>query len=302
MKKNLFKILATTVATVACVSCFASCGQTGDNGEPYNGKVKMIDVALSSESYGVAVNKNDDSLLATVNQVITDNATAIATMIDEYIAAGETATDYVDGVVTYDDSMANNDAYLVMATDAPFAPWEYQVGQNWGGIDIEIGYMIAEALDKTLAVKQTAFDTICMAVNNGDADIGVAGLTITPARQNTVNFSTPYYTDAYQVIVVKDNDTTFDGCTTAEAIEAKLASLAANTKVGSQTGTTGAKFITGDADDPDGFGFAGYSNLTLKPYDTHADAVRDMVNGQVSLCIVDNAVAAQIVAQINAAA
>ena len=33
-----------------------------------------------------------------------------------------------------------------------------------------------------------------------------------------------------------------------------------------------------------------------------ADAVRDMVNGQVALCIVDNAVAAQIVAQINAAA
>ena len=36
-----------------------------------------------------------------------------------------------------EDSMAANDAYLVMATDAPFAPWEYQVGQNWGGIDIE---------------------------------------------------------------------------------------------------------------------------------------------------------------------
>ncbi len=298
MKKNLFKIVATAVAAVACAGCFAACGQTDD----YNGKVKMIDVALSSESYGVAVNKNDESLLATVNQVITENSTAIATMIDEYIAAGETATDYVEGVVTYDDSMANDDNYIVMATDAPFAPWEYQVGQNWGGIDIEIGYMIAEALDKTLAVKQTAFDTICMAVNNGDADIGIAGLTITPARQNTVNFSTPYYTDAYQVIVVKENDTTFDGCTTAAQIEAKLTSLAENTKVGSQTGTTGAKFITGDANDPDGFGFVGYPNLTLKPYDTHADAVRDMVNGQVSFCIVDNAVAAQIVAQINAAA
>lgn len=294
---KLKKIMAGILATVTAFS-FAACG--GD--DSYNGKVKMIDVPLSSESYGVAVNKNDEALLATVNNVISENATEIAAMVDTYIEAGEGATDYVEGVVTYEDSMANNDAYLVMATDAPFAPWEYQVGQNWGGIDIELGAMIAEALDKTLAVKQTAFDTICMAVNNGDADIGVAGLTITPARQNTVNFSTPYYTDAYQVIVVKENDTTFDGCTTAKEIEAKLASLAANTKVGSQTGTTGAKFITGDANDPDGFGFAGYSNLTLKPYDTHADAVRDMVNGQVSLCIVDNAVAAQIVAQINAAA
>ena len=300
MKKNIFKAIALTVAATACMGIFAACGETADNVS--NGKVKMIDVALSSESYGVAVNKDDADLLATVNQVITDNAAAIATMIDEYIAAGEEATDYVEGVVTYEDSMANNDAYLIMATDAPFAPWEYKVGENWGGIDIEIGYMIAEAMDKTLAVKQTAFDTICMAVSNGDADIGVAGLTITPAREKTVTFSTPYYTDAYQVIVVNENDTTFDGCTTAEAIEAKLAAMTNGTNVGSQTGTTGAKFITGDANDPDGFGFAGYANLTLKPYETHADAVRDMVNGQVSLCIVDNAVAAQIVAQINAAA
>ncbi len=300
MKKNLFKVLASALAAIACVGCFSACG--GNNNSTDNGKVKMIDVALSSESYGVAVNKDDAALLATVNQVIADNAAAIATMIDEYIEAGETATEYVQGVVTYEESMANNDEYLVMATDAPFAPWEYKVGENWGGIDVELGYMIAEAMDKTLAVKQTAFDTICMAVSNGDADLGLAGLTITPAREKSVTFSTPYYTDAYQVIVVKENDETFKDCTTAAQLEAKLASLASGTKVGSQTGTTGAKFITGDANDPDGFGFAGYANLTLKPYETHADAVRDMVNGQVSLCIVDNAVAAQIVAQINAAA
>lgn len=303
MKKNFVKALAAAVAAVVSIGCLAGCNpNNNDSGNAPNGKVKMIDVALSSESYGVAVNKNDATLLASVNQVLETNATEIATMIAAYIAAGEEATDYVEGVVTYEDSMANNDAYIVMATDAPFAPWEYKVGENWGGIDIEIGYMIAEALDKTLAVKQTAFDTICMAVDNGDADLGLAGLTITPARQNTVNFSIPYYTDAYQVIVVNENDTTFDDCTTAAQIEAKLTAMAQNTKVGSQTGTTGAKFITGDANDPDGFGFSGYANLTLKPYDTHADAVRDMVNGQVSFCIVDNAVAAQIVAQINAAA
>ena len=304
MKKNLFKALALTVATVACAGCFAACNNTGDgSGDSVNnGRVKMIDVALSSESYGVAVNKNDANLLATVNQVLETKATEIAAMINDYIDAGENATDYVEGVVTYEESMANNDAYLVMATDAPFAPWEYKVGENWGGIDIELGAMIAAELDKTLAVKQTAFETICMAVNNGDADLGLAGLTITPARQNTVNFPNPYYTDAYQVIVVKENDTTFDDCTTAAQIEAKLSAMTRGTKVGSQTGTTGAKFITGDMNDPDGFGFSGYANLTLKPYDTHADAVRDMVNGQVNFCIVDNAVASQIVAQINAAA
>ena len=301
---NFKKIIATTMATVAA---FAALGFTACGGEKESGKVKLIDISLSSESYGVAVNKNDATLLSTVNSVLTANADDIAAMISEYESKNyeedvPTDNSYVEGVVTYADSMSNNDSYLVMATDAPFAPWEYKVGENWGGIDIEIGKMIADALDKTLAVKQTAFDTICMAVNNGDADIGLAGLTITPAREKTVTFSTPYYNEAYQVIVVKENDTTFDDCKTTADVESKLAQIKNGTKVGSQTGTTGAKYISGDLNDADGFGFTGYSNLTLKPYTTHADAVRDMVNGQVSFCIVDNLVAAQIVAQINAAA
>ena len=137
---KLKKIMAGILATVAAFATigFASCG-----GDSYNGKVKMIDVPLSSESYGVAVNKDNEALLATVNTVISENATEIAAMVNAYIEAGEGATYYVEGVVTYEDSMAANDAYLVMATDAPFAPWEYQVGQNWGGIDIELGAMIA---------------------------------------------------------------------------------------------------------------------------------------------------------------
>ena len=302
MKKIIASILAATsmFTAIGMASCF------GGNDSSSN-KVKLIDIPLSSESYGVAVNQNDTSLLESVNKVLSENAEEITALIEAYESKNyeddvPTDNSYVEGVVTYQESMSNNDSYLVMATDAPFAPWEYRVGENWGGIDIEIGQMIAEELGKTLAVKQTAFDTICMAVNNGDADIGLAGLTITPARQNTVTFSTPYYNEAYQVIVVKEDDTTFDGCTTTAEIEAKLAELASGTKVGSQTGTTGAKYISGDKNDPDGFGFNGYANLTLKPYDTHADAVRDMVNGQVSLCIVDNLVAAQIVAQINTAA
>lgn len=298
--KTIFKTVALAMATVACAGMIA-CG-----GEAKSGKVKLINVPLSSESYGIAVNKQDEDLLTTVNEVLAEKATEIATMIDEYESKDyedDTPTDntYVEGVVTYAENMNGNETYLVMATDAPFAPWEYKVGENWGGIDVEIGKMIADELGKTLAIKQTAFDTICMTVEQGGADIGLAGLTITPAREKSVTFSTPYYNEAYQVVVVAEEDTRFDECTTTEEIEAVLAAAKNGTKVGSQTGTTGAKFISGDMDDPDGFGFAGYANLTLKPYDTHADAVRDMVNGQVSFCIVDNLVAAQIVAQINAA-
>ena len=299
MKKFLTLLLALMLG-VATVFGLVGCN-SGDEGDDYSGRVKYIDVKLSEESYGIAVSKTDASLLATVNEVLEEKATEIEALFTKYEDVDETdASLKVDGVVTYTDAMANNDAYLVMATDAPFAPYEYTVGNGYAGIDIEIGKMIATKLGKTLAIKQTAFDTICTVVNQGGADIGLAGLTITPARKNTVNFSNPYYEEAYQVIVVPEEVTKFDNKTAEEIVEI-LKGLKKGTKVGSQNGTTGAKYIQGDIDDPEGFGFEGYSNLTLKTYTTHADAVRDMVNGEVELCIVDNAVAASIVSQINAA-
>ena len=295
------KIITLLFALMFCV--VGGAAMTGCGGQSAS-KVKMINIKLSSEEYGVAVKSGDADLLNTVNQVLATNKDAIDTLIETYENKeyqDDTPVDntVTEGVVTYTDGMDKNQ-YLVMATDAPFAPWEYTVGNNYGGIDVEIGKMIATALGKTLAIKQTAFDTICMTVNQGGADIGLAGLTITPARQKVVTFSTPYYTGAYQVLVVKADDTTFDNCQTTDDVVAILKTLKNGTKVGSQTGTTGAKYISGDEGTEDGFGFPGFKNLSLKSYDTHALAVRDLSNGSLSLCVVDNLVAAQVVAQINA--
>ncbi len=293
------KLLTLVLALILGVTC--TMGLVGCKKDGLSGRVKYIDVKLSEESYGIAVNKSDSTLLNTVNTVLLENATEIQALFAKYEDVDETdASLKVEGVVTYENSMQGNANYLVMATDAPFAPFEYTVGNGYAGIDVEIGKMIATKLGKTLAIKQTAFSTICLAVNNGDADIGLAGLTITPARQQTVNFSNPYYEEAYQVIVVPEEVKTFDNKTAEEIVEI-LKGMKNGTKVGSQTGTTGAKYINGDIGEEDAFGFTGFSNLKLCTYDTHADAVRDMVNGQVKFCIVDNAVAASIVSTINSA-
>ncbi len=293
--KKIFTIL---LAFLMCSTFMAGLVGCGDQ-TSYSGRVKYINVKLSEESYGIAVSKDDSTLLETVNKVLTEKADDISALFVKYDEVDTTdATFAVSGVVPFADSMASDDNYLILATDAPFAPYEYTIGDSYAGIDIEIGKMIADELNKTLAIKQTDFNTICTVVNQGGADLGLAGLTITPARMNTVNFSKPYYEEAYQVIVVPEEVTTFDNKTADEIVQI-LKDMKAGTKVGSQTGTTGAKYIQGDLNDPEGFGFVGYSNLTLKTYKTHADAVRDMVNGEVEFCIVDNAVAASIVSQIN---
>ncbi|MGN1094036.1 MAG: transporter substrate-binding domain-containing protein, partial [Candidatus Neoclostridium sp.] len=214
MKKFITFMLTAVLAITMCMS-FGACSpsNTGSN------KVKMIDVKLSAEQYGIAVAKTNAGLLESVNELLEEKAEEISALIKTYEGKDydeeDAATDgtYVEGVVAYENGMSA-DEYLVLATDYPFAPFEYMVGTNFGGIDIAIGKMIADKLGKKLAVKYISFDLICTAVNGGDADIGLAGLTITEARKQTVNFSAPYYTEAYQVLVVMEDDTTFDNCKT----------------------------------------------------------------------------------------
>ena len=91
---------------------------------------------------------------------------------------------------------------LVMATNAAFPPYEFYEGEEVVGIDAEIGAAIAEKLGMEFEIEDMEFDSIISAVQSGKADMGVAGMTITEDRLQSVDFSDPY-TTATQVIVVR---------------------------------------------------------------------------------------------------
>ncbi len=61
--------------------------------------------------------------------------------------------------------------------------------------------------------------------------------------------------------------------------------------IGVQAGTTGAYYVAGDED----WGFTGFSNVTLKEYDSAGLAVVDMINGNIDYVITDNGPAAELV-------
>ena len=50
------------------------------------------------------------------------------------------------------------------------------------------------------------FDSIITAVATGKADLGLAGMTVTPERRQNVNFSDTYATGIQSVIVKEDSD------------------------------------------------------------------------------------------------
>ncbi len=123
-----------------------------------------------------------------------------------------------------------DDNKLVMATNAYFQPYEYYEGDKIVGIDAEIAAAIAEYLDMELEIVNMEFDSIITAVNAGDVDFGMAGMTVTEERLLEVDFSSSYATGV-QAIIVKENSP-------IKSVD-DLYAEGADYKVGVQAGTTG---------------------------------------------------------------
>lgn len=186
---------------------------------------KMVDIALTTEAYGIAVGKTDNELLASINTILATKKTEIDAIFAKYKDVNEDNVADYDGETiasaTYDASKAQ----FVVATNAAFAPYEFKVGENYAGIDMEIAKLIADERGEELVIMNMDFDAIVTSVGKNGVDAGIAGMTINDTRKKVVNFSDPYETSAYQVIVCKDDCTLFDNCKTTEELIAVLNGL-----------------------------------------------------------------------------
>ena len=284
------KFLAIALAAIMLFA-LAACGgnDTNTDSDETKAAVKLIDVQLSSEEYAFGVDKNQPELLADVNEFIEkilEDGTFEA-ICNKYLGKGTP-----EGVESAAPDASKDQ--LVVATNAEFAPFEYKEGDLYYGIDMEVAALLAKELGKELVIDNMDFDSVCLAVGQQKCDIAIAGLSVNPEREESVTFTTPYYKSA-QKIIVKADDTRFDACTTAEEVEAVLASLPEGTKIGAQTGTTGQSYIEGN----DAFGFAGIANAQAVTYDSAALATQDLVNGNLDFVIVDADPAVSIVETIN---
>ena len=126
---------------------------------------------------------------------------------------------------------------LIMATNAYFAPYEYHEGDKIVGIDVEIAEAIAAKLGLELEIKDMEFNSLLVAVNEGKADMVLAGLTVTEDRKAEVDFSISYASGVQSIIVKEDSP-----ITTVDDLFAEGSTYVA----GVQLGTTGDTYATGD--------------------------------------------------------
>ncbi|MBR1634972.1 MAG: transporter substrate-binding domain-containing protein [Lachnospiraceae bacterium] len=154
---------------------------------------------------------------------------------------------------------------LVMATNATFPPYEYVEGGEYEGIDVEIAGKIAEKLGRELEIQDVEFDSIIGGVQSGKYDMGMAGMTVTEERKQSVNF-TDSYASGIQSIIVPEGS----------AI-ATVDDLSSDTRIGVQQGTTGDIYATDD-----------YGDGAVTAYKNGADAVQALLTDKIDCVIIDN--------------
>lgn len=103
-----------------------------------------------------------------------------------------------------------NENEIIMVTEAGFAPYEYYEDGEIVGVDIDIAREIAKYFNKDLVVRDIDFDSIINELNSGKADFAIAGMSITPEREEEVDFSIEYVVSNQVVVVKKSSNITMN--------------------------------------------------------------------------------------------
>ena len=163
-------------------------------------ELTMLDTAFAEESYAIAVSKDNPDLTEALNGAIAElkEDGTLDAILDKYIAKVEGATGYVSP-----EGTEYPNGTLVMATNAAFDPYEYIENGEIVGIDAEFAKALCDKLGYDLEIEDMEFDSIIAAVVSGKADFGMAGMTVTPEREEQIDFTDTYCTAAQNIIVLK---------------------------------------------------------------------------------------------------
>ena len=154
---------------------------------------------------------------------------------------------------------------LTMATNATFPPYEMTTDNGTiEGIDVDTAQAIADKLGLELQIDDMDFDAALLSVQQGKADIAMAGITVTDERKAVMAFSDSYATGIQSIIVPEGSD-----IASVDDLSGK--------KIGTQRGTTGYLYCSDD-----------FGDDAVVAYDSGLTAVQALNNGQVDCVVIDN--------------
>jgi len=97
---------------------------------------------------------------------------------------------------------------LTVGSDIPYPPFEYREGGELTGLDVDLITEAANRLGLEVEVIDTDFDTIFTQLAGGRFDVVASATTITPEREEEVNFTEGYYNAQQSLTVSADSGIT----------------------------------------------------------------------------------------------
>ncbi|KEP26262.1 transporter substrate-binding domain-containing protein [Bacillus zhangzhouensis] len=119
--------------------------------------------------------------------------------------------------------------------DTTYPPFEFEKDGQYEGIDVDLINAIAKDQDFKVKLEAMDFSGIIPAMQAGQLDVGMGGMSITDERKKKVDFSDPYFDAGLTVVVKKDSS-----IKSIDDLKGK--------KLAVKNGTTGAKFASDNAD------------------------------------------------------
>lgn len=196
-------------------------------------------------------------------------AASLAVLMFAFCLAGCGKTETEQKPAAGDSSTADGKTYVIYS-DNSFAPFEYYDSDSgvYVGVDMDLLKAIADDQKFQYEMRNEGFDASMGAVQSGQADGMIAGMSITDERKETYDFSDGYFKNGQIMVVKKGGDV-------------KTLDDLKGTVVAAKTSTQGATYAKSIADQ---YGF------TIQYYEDSPTMYTAVVNGINSCCFEDHAV------------
>lgn len=181
-----------------------------------NGVDTTADIAMDRRGFlGLAGAAATAWLLALTGCGLDEEGAAPNTGVDrEVVASAKTEDKPVEADAAFEDGVVR------FGCEAAYAPYEWKQdnateyslpienmeGSYADGFDIQLMKLVAEALGKEPVVLSMSFDGLISALNSGQVDILCSGMSATPDRKESADFSEPYMTSSVGVMVARDSE------------------------------------------------------------------------------------------------
>lgn len=159
----------------------------------------------------------------------------------------------------------SNAKVLKLGAEMTFPPFEFQEegSKEYVGFDMDLARALAKQMGYELQIQNIGFDGLIPALEAGNIDIIVSGMSITEERAKKISFSKPYYKSGLSIVVKADNAT----IKTFKDLEGK--------NIAVQIGTTGAEEARK------------IKNAKVREYNSNSEAYMELKAGGVDAVVND---------------